>query len=61
VLQRAGATNALLVTLIMPLTPIVLGGIFLGDRLTPRDMVGALIIAAALVIIDGRIFRRGRS
>lgn len=58
VLQRAGATNALLVTLIMPLTPIVLGGLFLGDRLTPRDIAGALIIAAALIIIDGRIIRR---
>lgn len=60
VLQRAGSTNALLVTLIMPLTPILLGGIFLGDRLTPRDMVGALVIAAALVIIDGRLFNRGK-
>lgn len=57
VLHRAGATNALLVTLIMPLTPIILGGIFLGERLTTRDMVGAVIIAAALVIIDGRLFR----
>lgn len=60
VLQRAGATNASLVTLIMPLTPILLGGLFLGDRLTPRDMVGAIVIAAALIIIDGRIFRRAR-
>jgi drug/metabolite transporter (DMT)-like permease len=62
VLQRAGATNASLVTLIMPLTPIVLGGMFLGDRLTLRDMIGALVIAAALVIIDGRLpkaLRRG--
>ena len=58
VLQRAGATNASLVTLIMPLTPIVLGGVFLGDQLTPRDMAGALVIAAALIIIDGRVFRR---
>ncbi len=55
VLQRAGATNASLVTLIMPLTPIVLGAVFLGDRLTPRDMLGALVIAAALIIIDGRV------
>jgi drug/metabolite transporter (DMT)-like permease len=58
VLRRAGATNASLVTLIMPLTPIVLGGVFLGDRLTGRDIVGALVIAAALIIIDGRLFRR---
>jgi drug/metabolite transporter (DMT)-like permease len=54
VLQRAGATNASLVTLIMPLTPIMLGGIFLGERLSTTDVVGALIIAAALIIIDGR-------
>jgi drug/metabolite transporter (DMT)-like permease len=55
VLFRAGATNASLVTLIMPLTPIVLGGIFIGERLSARDMVGALVIATALIIIDGRV------
>ena len=54
VLQRAGATNASLVTLIMPVTPIVLGAVFLGDRLSTRDMLGALVIATALIIIDGR-------
>jgi drug/metabolite transporter (DMT)-like permease len=58
VLQRAGATNATLVTLIMPLTPIVLGGVFLGEYLSPREIAGAVVIAAALIIIDGRIFRR---
>jgi len=57
VLQRAGATNASLVTLIMPLTPIMLGGMFLGERLSARDIAGALVIAAALIIIDGRAFR----
>jgi drug/metabolite transporter (DMT)-like permease len=54
VLQRAGATNASLVTLIMPLTPILLGGVFLGERLSPTDIAGALIVATALIIIDGR-------
>lgn len=58
VLRRAGATNASIVTLIMPLTPIVLGGLFLGERLSVRDMVGASIIAAALILIDGRIPRK---
>ena len=33
VLQRAGATNAMLVTLIMPLTPILLGRVFIGEQL----------------------------
>jgi drug/metabolite transporter (DMT)-like permease len=42
----------------MPLTPILLGGIFLGEYLSPREIAGALVIAAALIIIDGRIFRR---
>ena len=57
VLQRAGATNASLVTLIMPLTPVVLGGIFLGERLSGTDIAAALTIAAALIIIDGRALR----
>lgn len=60
VLQRAGATNATLVTLIMPLTPILLGAAFLGEHLAPREIAGALVIAAALIIIDGRAFRLGR-
>jgi drug/metabolite transporter (DMT)-like permease len=60
VLQRAGATNASLVTLIMPLTPILLGGIFLGERLSAGDIAGALVIAAALIIIDGRVLRLWR-
>ncbi len=57
VLQRAGAVNATLVTLIMPLTPILLGAAFLGEHLAPREIAGALAIAAALIIIDGRAFR----
>jgi drug/metabolite transporter (DMT)-like permease len=39
----------------MPLTPVTLGGIFLGERLSATDIAGALIIAAALIIIDGRV------
>jgi drug/metabolite transporter (DMT)-like permease len=61
VLQRAGATNASLVTLIMPLTPIILGGVFLGEELAPREIAGGLVIAAALIIIDGRFLRRPKA
>ena len=60
VLQRAGATNASLVTLLIPVTPIALGWAFLGETLTPRDILGALTIAAALIIIDGRLFGLNR-
>jgi drug/metabolite transporter (DMT)-like permease len=61
VLQRAGATNASLVTLIMPLTPIMLGWVFLGERLSATDIAGALVIAAALIIIDGRLLGLGQA
>jgi drug/metabolite transporter (DMT)-like permease len=55
ILRRARATNALLVTLVMPLTPIVLGALFLVDRLSMREIIGAAIIALALIVIDGRL------
>jgi drug/metabolite transporter (DMT)-like permease len=58
VLKRAGATNAMLATLLVPLTPIVLGGLFLGETLTPREITGACIIALALLTIDGRLVTR---
>lgn len=60
-LRRAGAINAMLVTLLLPLTPITLGGLFLGETLTAREIAGAIIIALALLTIDGRVigwFRR---
>jgi drug/metabolite transporter (DMT)-like permease len=58
VLKRAGATNAMLATLLVPLTPIVLGGLFLGEALAPHEITGACIIALALLIIDGRLLAR---
>ena len=58
VLKRAGVVNAMLAPIIMPLTPITLGWLFLDERLTVRELVGAGVIALALVIIDGRLLRR---
>jgi drug/metabolite transporter (DMT)-like permease len=55
VLRRAGATNAMFVTLLVPVTPILLGGMLYGERLLLRELAGATIIAAALLIIDGRL------
>jgi drug/metabolite transporter (DMT)-like permease len=53
----AGATNAMLVTLLLPVTPIIGGAIYLGERLAPREIAGGIVIMLALVIIDGRMFR----
>ena len=56
--RRAGATNALLVTLLLPLTPITLGNLVLGQTLAPREILGAFVIGLALIVIDGRVLRR---
>ncbi len=57
ILARSGATNVMLVTLLMPVTAILLGVLVLGEPLTVREIVGALVIASALLVIDGRAFR----
>ena len=54
----AGATNASLVTLIVPVSAILLGVAFLGERLEPVELAGMALIAAGLVTIDGRLLRR---
>jgi drug/metabolite transporter (DMT)-like permease len=58
VLGSAGATNASLVTLIVPVSAILLGFVFLGERLELFEVAGMLLIGLGLVTIDGRIFRR---
>lgn len=54
----AGATNASLVTLIVPVSAILLGVVFLGERLDAVEFGGMALIAAGLVTIDGRLLRR---
>ena len=62
ILSRSGATNAMLVTLLIPVTAILLGHFILGEQLTAREICGALIIGSALLVIDGRplAWARGR-
>lgn len=57
VIKRAGATNGLLVTLLLPLTPILLGTMLLGERFEAREMLGAALIGMALLVLDGRPLR----
>jgi drug/metabolite transporter (DMT)-like permease len=57
ILARSGATNVMLVTLLIPVTAILLGVLVLGEPLTAREIVGALVIASALLVIDGRALR----
>jgi drug/metabolite transporter (DMT)-like permease len=54
-IEHAGATNALLVTLLVPPVAIVLGALFLGETLAPQDFAGLGLIALGLAAIDGRL------
>ena len=56
-IETSGATNALLVTLLVPPVAILLGGLFLGETLAPQDFLGLLLIALGLAAIDGRVLR----
>jgi drug/metabolite transporter (DMT)-like permease len=57
ILRRSGSTNVMLVTLLIPVTAILLGYLVLGEHISRREIVGALVIGSALLLIDGRIFR----
>ena len=56
IIRTSGATNASLVTLIVPVSAVLLGTIFLGERLAIQDILGMGLIALGLLIIDGRLF-----
>lgn len=56
ILDRSGPTNAALVTLLIPVTAILLGVAVLGEPLTAQEILGALVIGSALLVIDGRVF-----
>ena len=54
-IDRAGATNALLVTLLVPPVAILLGALVLGEIIEGRDFAGLGLIALGLAAIDGRL------
>src|SRR5438270_4107487 len=56
-IETSGATNALLVTLLVPPVAILLGGVFLSETLAPQDFLGLGLIAFGLAAIDGRLLR----
>ena len=59
VLASAGATNLMLVTLLIPVSAIAMGVAFLGEPVGPRDLAGAAFILGGLLAIDGRLLHRG--
>jgi len=61
VLETAGAVNAALVTLLVPLTAIFLGTVFLDEELAVRHYVGMALILVGLIAVDGRLMARIRN
>ena len=61
ILRRSGATNVMLVTLLSPVTAILLGYLVLGERISLLEIGGALVIGSALLVIDGRLLRMFRA
>lgn len=57
-LASAGATNAILVTLLIPVTAILLGVMILDERLQWLHFVGMVVIGLGLSVIDGRLWHR---
>ena len=57
ILKTAGATNLMIVTLLIPPSAILLGVLFLGEVLGPQEMIGVAIIGVGLLLLDGRILK----
>ncbi len=59
-IEQAGATNAVLVTLLVPLSAIMLGWLILGEQLLLNHLLGMLSIGLGLAAIDGRLLAKLR-
>jgi drug/metabolite transporter (DMT)-like permease len=55
ILRRSGPSNVMLVTLLIPVTAILLGYLVLGESISWREIIGAAVIGSGLLLIDGRI------
>ena len=53
-LAAVGATNVVLVTLLVPVSALLLGLLVLGESIEPREIAGMAAIALGLVVTDGR-------
>jgi hypothetical protein len=60
ILRVTGATNVMLVTLLVTVNAIFLGALILGEALAPRHFAGLALIACGLMPIDGRLLHYAR-
>lgn len=57
-LASVGAVNVALVTLLVPVSAILLGTVFLNEILETRHYVGLALILTGLIAVDGRLLRK---
>jgi drug/metabolite transporter (DMT)-like permease len=57
ILAKAGATNLLLVTFLLPISALLLGVLALGETIAARAVIGMFLIGAGLAAIDGRLLK----
>lgn len=55
IISVSGPLNAMLVTLLIPVSGIALGHVLLGEPIVGRQLLGATIIGLSLLLIDGRV------
>jgi len=61
ILATAGATNLMMVTLLIPVSAMIMGAIFLGEEVSADQLAGLALIGLGLLAIDGRAWRALRS
>ncbi|MGB3294434.1 MAG: DMT family transporter [Phormidesmis sp.] len=57
-LAEAGVVKTSLVSFLVPLSALLLGSLFLQERLDGQAITGMTLILSGLVVIDGRLLRR---
>ena len=55
ILATAGAVNISLVTLLIPVSAMLLGSLVLGEQVSAVQLVGMFFITSGLIVIDGRV------
>jgi drug/metabolite transporter (DMT)-like permease len=58
ILERTGAGNLLICTIIIPPSSILVNAILLGEIITLAEMIGLAIITIGLLVLDGRIVNK---
>ena len=55
ILQLAGSSNLMLVTIIVPVFAVALDAAILGQFVTARNLLGFAVVACGLMVMDGRL------